>query len=334
MVSRRVELHTAPAMRGRCNPPPWAPWFGGGPDVTSSEMPGPSSGPGRRAPVREAAPLLRRSRTTESFVHPMSSLLPPSPPPSPPPMYRFNPMHVHHGAVPRGGDAIQDTNDDDHVQYDMDRCSDDYVLDEGGERHSERHCSRCRDHHSSMTSNAALAPLISPTAFIRTSLQLASRFDVPGTPDMSPANMDVRHQPTAMAEAFLRRIFVNWNASGAYKAEDAGIELLCPGWTGAVVQKHTCTTRSAQLRSLYVHMPRSFDRSTLRDHMLRILDAASDSVCASRVVFCLERDIPDLSSLLHGLCYVGGQLSSLQGQRDEWMQATPLASLVLVAVTL
>lgn len=334
MVSRRVELHTAPAMHGRCNPPPWAPWFGGGPDVTTSEMPGSSSGPGRRAPVREAAPFLRRSRTTESFVHPTSSLLPPSPPPSPPPTYRSNLIHEHRDAVSREGDAVQDTNDDDYVQHGMDRRGDDYVPDEGVERHSERHRRRCPDHHLSMNSNAALAPLISPTSFIRTSLQLASRFDVPGTPDMSPANMDVRHQPTAMAEAFLRRIFVNWNASGAYKAEDAGIELLCPGWTGAVVQKNTCTTRSAQLRSLYVHMPRSFDRSTLRDHLLRVLDSASDSVCASRVVFCLERDIPDLSSLLHGLCYVGGQLSSLQGQRDEWVQATPLASLVLVAVTL
>ena len=302
--------------------------------MTSSEMPGSSSGPGRRAPVREAAPFLRRSRTTESFVHPTSSLLPPSPPPSPPPTYRSNLIHEHRDAVSREGDAVQDTNDDDYVQHGMDRRGDDYVPDEGVERHSERHRRRCPDHHLSMNSNAALAPLISPTSFIRTSLQLASRFDVPGTPDMSPANMDVRHQPTAMAEAFLRRIFVNWNASGAYKAEDAGIELLCPGWTGAVVQKNTCTTRSAQLRSLYVHMPRSFDRSTLRDHLLRVLDSASDSVCASRVVFCLERDIPDLSSLLHGLCYVGGQLSSLQGQRDEWVQATPLASLVLVAVTL
>lgn len=302
--------------------------------MTTSEMPGSSSGPGRRAPVREAAPFLRRSRTTESFVHPTSSLLPPSPPPSPPPTYRSNPIHEHRDAVSREGDAVQDTNDDDYVQHGMDRRGDDYVPDEGVERHSERHRRRCPDHHLSMDSNAALAPLISPTSFIRTSLQLASRFDVPGTPDMSPANMDVRHQPTAMAEAFLRRIFVNWNASSAYKAEDAGIELLCPGWTGAVVQKNTCTTRSAQLRSLYVHMPRSFDRSTLRDHLLRVLDSASDSVCASRVVFCLERDIPDLSSLLHGLCYVGGQLSSLQGQRDEWVQATPLASLVLVAVTL
>lgn len=302
--------------------------------MTTSEMPGSSSGPGRRAPVREAAPFLRRSRTTESFVHPTSSLLPPSPPPSPPPTYRSNLIHEHRDAVSREGDAVQDTNDDDYVQHGMDRRGDDYVPDEGVERHSERHRRRCPDHHLSMNSNAALAPLISPTSFIRTSLQLASRFDVPGTPDMSPANMDVRHQPTAMAEAFLRRIFVNWNASGAYKAEDAGIELLCPGWTGAVVQKNTCTTRSAQLRSLYVHMPRSFDRSTLRDHLLRVLDSASDSVCASRVVFCLERDIPDLSSLLHGLCYVGGQLSSLQGQRDEWVQATPLASLVLVAVTL
>lgn len=179
------------------------------------------------------------------------------------------------------------------------------------------------------------APLAVPTTSeLRSVLDHAAKFGVPGTPDMSPANMDARHLPTATAEAFVRRVFVDWNASDLYKAEDAGVELLCPGWTGAVIQKRVDDVPGGVERALYVQLPLSFDRSRLRDNMLRILDTASDGVSASRVVFCLERNIPDLASLLHGMCYVGGHLSSIHGQRDEWIQAVPLSSLVLVTVVL
>lgn len=311
-------LHTALAMHGQRSRPPWAPWSSGGPDVSRDEIPGASASAGaagRRAPVREAAPL-RQSRTlfgapraihastlgrptrpplrhsATAYTHDQS-MLPPSPPPSPPPTYTD-----YTAIVGTAGSPLPPLSSDE-------------------------------DTHS-------LSSSFVPTnaVHIQTTLQRTAQFDVPGTPDMSPANMDVRHHPAATAEAFLRRIFVDWNASARYKAEDAGVELLCRGWTGAVVQNDAQAPVSAERRALYVHMPRDCDRTQLRDHMLRILDTASDSVCASRVVFCLERNIPDLASLLHGMCYVGGQLSSVQGQRDEWMQATPLASLVLVTVVL
>ena len=99
-------------------------------------------------------------------------------------------------------------------------------------------------------------------------------------------------------------------------------------------QKHSHALPGGVDRALYGKLRLSFDRSRLRDNMLRILDMASDSASASRVVFCLERNTLDLASLLHGMCYVGGHLSSMHGQRDEWLQAVPLTSLVLVTVVL
>lgn len=169
-------------------------------------------------------------------------------------------------------------------------------------------------------------------------LQRSQHFDTPGTPDLSPASNDVHHHPTATAEGFVRRLFVNWRPGGAQKAEDAGVELVCPGWSGAVIERCTAgpagAARDAARRALYVHMPRAFDRSQMRHHVLQVLDLASGRLCVSRVVFCLERDLPDLSSLLHGMCYVGGQVTSIAGQRDAWVEASPLASLALVTVPL
>jgi len=186
------------------------------------------------------------------------------------------------------------------------------------------------------------APIASTS--IRSAVQHTARFDVPGSPEVSPAQHDVHHHPKATAEAFLRRIFVDWHTSGALlQAEDAGVELVCRGWTGAVVQKCDISYRAsmappgvrcAKDRSIYVLMPRSCDRSQLHEHILRILELASQSVCAARVVVCLEKNLPDLSSLIHGFCYVGGEVSSMNGQRDAWSLATPTASLVLVSISL
>lgn len=136
----------------------------------------------------------------------------------------------------------------------------------------------------------------------------------------------------------MRRLFLNWNATHAFQVEDAGVELLCDGWTGAVVQRVTkpADSKPVQLgeRSLYVRMPRSYDRAQLRDHLLVLLDAAQHQLNVSRTVFCLERDLPDLATLLHGLCYVGGQVTSRGGQMDTWSRTVPMPSLVLVTVSL
>lgn len=287
-------------MLGRRSPPPWDPLSSGGPDVMRNENPGITRiDSGRHMPVREAVPL-SRSGTHTSHV--------PGPTPwRPTRLAMITP--------------VQD--------YDMNTS-----LPTPPPSPPPVHTTP--DHHEDTAIRIdSPTPLNVPTTSeLRSVLDHASKFGVPGTPDMSPANLDARHSPTATAEAFVRRAFVDWNTTGSYQAEDAGVELLCPGWTGAVIQKHSHDLPGGIDRALYVQLPLAFDRSRLRDNMLRILDMASDSASASRVVFCLERNTLDLASLLHGMCYVGGQLSSIHGQRDEWLQAVPLTSLVLVTVVL
>lgn len=276
--------------------------------MTSAEMPGPSA-PGRRSSVRETAPHITADSsasiqpTNISNTTASRHTLPMSPPPSPPMIRRT--LTPTDESAPA---AALDTHD---------------ALRESVAQVSTAGPSKSR-----------------PENHVQT-LQHANRFDVPVTPEMSPANHDIHHHPTEAAEAFMRRVFVDWNANGAFQAEDAGVELVCDGWSGAVAQrlvapqgKHHTLPLDPSNRSLYVHMPCAFDRAALRDHMLKLLDAASERVGAGRVVFCLERSLPDLTSLLHGLCYVGGQVTSVAGQPDTWTDFRPIPTLVLVTVAL
>ncbi|PKI83509.1 hypothetical protein MVES1_002643 [Malassezia vespertilionis] len=288
--------------------------------MTSAEMPAPQR-PGRRLSVRETAPQIAasgipaipRMHTQNRFVASHLHALPLSPPPSPPPLLR-----------------TATTPDDDST------------LPKNFEAPSSENCFTTSRRERNSYAESSVAGLLYHTA----------RFDLPGTPEMSPANGDIHHHPLATAEAFMRRIFPYWNEPNtrALKVEDAGLELLCPGWTGAVVQKHDTATSittglapnekanelgfEPDLRSLYVHMPQSCLRSHLRDYMLKILDMASDEVHVGRVVFCLERSLPDLHSLVLGFCYVGGHVASMAGQTDDWLALQPLPSLMLVAVPL
>ncbi|CAD6887424.1 unnamed protein product [Tilletia controversa] len=54
--------------------------------------------------------------------------------------------------------------------------------------------------------------------------------------------------------------------------------------------------------------------ATLRHAVLNILDLASETLDCTTVVFVLERDRADLADLLHGLCYVGGQVLHVKGR--------------------
>lgn len=271
-------------------------------DVTSEEIPEPS-GSGRRASVRETTP----HTSTGSTFH-------------------ATPSSAHRATSPSETDSSSPVST--------------FPISPPPSPPLTSRCLREPEH----TPSQRWAPAPMASTSIRSALQQSARFTVPGTPEVSPAQYDVHHHPKATAEAFLRRIFVDWHTSGALlQAEDAGIELVCRGWTGAVVQKCDLSYRAstapsgvrcAKDRSLYVLMPRSCDRSQLHEHILRILETASHSVCAARVVVCLERDLPDLSSLIHGFCYVGGEVSSMNGQRDAWSLATPTASLVLVSIPL
>lgn len=142
---------------------------------------------------------------------------------------------------------------------------------------------------------------------------------MPATPEISPDN-DVRHHAHKSAHAFLQRIFANVPRDLA--VEDAGVELVSPGWSGAVIKSGTAgvhpsssftsasssdSSAEAQ-RTLYVSMPSLVDASLLREQVLAVLDAASEKLGCDSVMVCLDRAMSDFASVLHGLCYVGGAL--------------------------
>lgn len=161
------------------------------------------------------------------------------------------------------------------------------------------------------------------------------RFDAPATPDISPVN-GAHHHPDASAAAFMHRMFPQWDGAPPCTIEDAGLELVCPGWSGAVVARgHTDPApRDIVRRTLYVHMPAGTDRARLRDDVVAVLELATQRVAAGRVVFCIEQGIIDLVPLLHGFRYVGGHVVSAGGEPDPWLGASPRAALVLVSVAL
>lgn len=144
---------------------------------------------------------------------------------------------------------------------------------------------------------------------------------MPATPEISPDN-DVRHHGHKSARAFLHRIF--GNVTDEVAIEDAGVELVSPGWTGAVIKtgsdhcitstslasntSSSASSSSDSQRTLYVSMPKAVDSSLLREQVLSILDAASDKLGCENVMICLQSHMRDFSSVLHGLCYVGGQI--------------------------
>ncbi|GAK61947.1 uncharacterized protein PAN0_001c0142 [Moesziomyces antarcticus] len=152
---------------------------------------------------------------------------------------------------------------------------------------------------------------------------------MPATPEISPDN-DVRHHAHKSAHAFLHRIFAD--VPHNLSVEDAGVELVSPGWSGAVIKSHSAagpasahasssfsstsssdSSADAQ-RTLYVSMPAIVDASLLREQVLAVLDAASEKLGCDSVMICLDRALRDFASVLHGLCYVGGALVAAAAQ--------------------
>ncbi|PWN51209.1 hypothetical protein IE53DRAFT_368255 [Violaceomyces palustris] len=162
---------------------------------------------------------------------------------------------------------------------------------------------------------------------------------MPATPEMSPAN-GVRHCAAASARHFLRRIFEDFPEEG--NAEDAGVELVCPGWHGAILisdDPDDVSEEGKSKRTLYVSMPTTIDHSLLREHVLAILDAACDRLACETVVICLEREMKDFATVVHGLCYVGGQVVSMGNRHgadeaDKCQGFMPKRGLVFVSVEL
>lgn len=144
---------------------------------------------------------------------------------------------------------------------------------------------------------------------------------MPATPEISPDN-DVRHHAQKSAHAFLDRIFVRVPRN--LSVEDAGVELVSPGWSGAVIKSgpagsvqhasrsfsSVCSSDSSAetQRTLYVSMPAVVDSSLLREQVLAVLDAASEKLGCESLMVCLDRAMRDFASVLHGLCYVGGAM--------------------------
>ncbi len=145
--------------------------------------------------------------------------------------------------------------------------------------------------------------------------------------------------------------------------EDAGIELLCPDWGGAVLIAQGSSNvdmssaddsteeddddddDQSTVRTLYLSLPSSITNASsssgasrssrpaslsssrtrnprnnettlplqLRETLLKVLDHASDKLECDKVIISVERAMPDFKSLLHGLCYVGGQVVSYGG---------------------
>lgn len=152
---------------------------------------------------------------------------------------------------------------------------------------------------------------------------------MPATPEISPDN-DVRHHAQKSAHAFLHRIFAN--VPGDLSVEDAGVELISPGWSGAVIKSGAIapTQPSSSIsstsssdssadsqRTLYVSMPSVVDATLLREQVLAVLDAASDKLGCDSVMVCLNKAMRDFASVLHGLCYVGGALVAAAKESDQ-----------------
>nr|CDI51632.1 putative protein [Melanopsichium pennsylvanicum 4] len=183
---------------------------------------------------------------------------------------------------------------------------------------------------------------------------------MPATPEISPDN-DVRHHAQKSAQAFLHRMFDNVSQNLA--VEDAGVELISPGWSGAVIKAgpasaHASSSFSSMCssdssadaqRTLYVSMPPVVDATLLREQVLAVLDAASEKLGCDSVMVCLDRAMRDFASVVHGLCYVGGALvaaaketraEQLSSGQNKLPNADPIsnlqlrAGLVLVAIEL
>ncbi|EPQ29186.1 uncharacterized protein PFL1_03473 [Pseudozyma flocculosa PF-1] len=157
---------------------------------------------------------------------------------------------------------------------------------------------------------------------------------MPATPEVSP-DKEVQHFARKSAEDFFHRIFTDFAPASA-QVEDAGVELVCPGWSGAVLKTGTAaeeaagerstsygssggrssssSSSSVSKRTLYVSMPRQVDQSQLRELVLALLDAASDRLGCGTVILCLDPQMRDFATVLHGLCYVGGQVVSVGGE--------------------
>lgn len=141
------------------------------------------------------------------------------------------------------------------------------------------------------------------------------------------------------------------------KIEDAELEPVVAGWTGAVLavrQAWSCGRGEGgsdadldssedevdprAVRTLYGSLPlasaqfvaggpREADASLpteLREALLHLMDHASETLRCDRIVLSVQADMPIFRSLLHGLCYVGGYVVSYGPQIERAYAALAL----------
>ncbi|PWN26340.1 hypothetical protein BDZ90DRAFT_233471 [Jaminaea rosea] len=204
------------------------------------------------------------------------------------------------------------------------------------------HPSTYRSPGSSFSSNASsLQRLTNPRA---TSIA-AAMSRLPDTPlpsaTTSPACIaSLSHHPTQSAQAFFStKLFTDFPTSKGSEglvgvADDAGVDLACPGWEGAVLDQ----TRLGGGRTLYTLLPPSARAERLREDVLALLDLASEKLGCGVVVIAVDKqgvtDDAERKAVLHGLCYVGGSVVSAHGGKDPISRCTVRRGTALVAVEL
>lgn len=178
------------------------------------------------------------------------------------------------------------------------------------------------------------------------------REGLPDTPEstpltMSPADANIRHSPHTSARQFVQTILPRLQAIGQggrrYLIEDAGIELVCSGWSGAVLidtkaglscnlgqsrsfisssswssSRMSRTSSASSLapspprRTLLTRIgPSTLDTKDLRSSILDALDHATEKLRVDNVVFVVDRsglDDEQFRAMVHGLCYVGASV--------------------------
>lgn len=150
---------------------------------------------------------------------------------------------------------------------------------------------------------------------------------MPDTPEQTPsagpsAYPAVPHHPSACGKRFFDGFlsdFPSGELLSPRTVEDAAVELVCEGWSGAVLdQRSECPSSSSAIppRALYVLLPPKPQLSRLREQVMSVLEVASETLRCQMVFMILDKGCiceADCKSILHGLCYVGGTVVATGG---------------------
>jgi hypothetical protein len=164
--------------------------------------------------------------------------------------------------------------------------------------------------------------------------------DMPDTPRqtptaVSPAIVGYAHHPTASGQRFFCSLFEDFPLQKGAEhvvgtASDAGVDLACEGWSGAVLDQSRLASHAhssagplsnnATGRALFTLLPAAAQAERLREEVLSILDLASEELKCDVVFMAVDRigmEESDWKAILHGLCYVGGSVVATGGLKGN-----------------